>query len=562
MKKFNKKKNNSRLDKYIVTHNSTLLNVMKTITLNQNKACIVLKNKKFLKVVTDGDIRRSLINGFSLKDKIENVHNRTSKYFLDSDPKSKIINSINSRFSIIPILNSKHALVDIVFAKKDQVTNIQNKKISIIGLGYVGLTLSLVLAENDLDVIGYDNNVNTVTKLKRKHSPFFERYLSEYLNKNVNKNFRITSDVHKFIADIYIICVGTPIDAKTKKPKINLLLKAVSDIAFKIKKGDLIILRSTVPTGFTRNKVIPLLQKYSNLQAGQDFKIAFCPERTIEGKALEELSELPQIIGGFDRESTDLSINFFNTYSKTVIDVGSLEAAELSKLIDNSYRDVKFAYSNQIALFCEKLNLDAHDIISKVNLGYERNDIAFPSPGVGGPCLSKDPYILHNNFIDNKINESLILNARKFNEDYPLQIYNRIFKFFQSKRKKFKSLKIFIIGFAFKGEPETSDMRNSTTINFLNILKKNKHKIIFGYDPVVKKEDLKKLNIKVCDLNSGFKNADIVMFMNNHKMYSKLNIIKLTKTMNDNSILYDGWNIYKKEIFNSIKNTKFIGVGK
>jgi len=521
-----------------------------------------LKNNKFLKVVTDGDIRRALIKGFSLSDKIENVHDRVSKFFFNTDPKSKILNSINSRFSLIPILNSKHELIDIIFDKKEKIISIKNKKISIIGLGYVGLTLSLVLAENDLDVIGYDNNDDIITKIKNKKSPFFERYINEYLSKNVNKNFRVTSDIDKFIADIYIICVGTPVDTKTKKPKTNTLLKSISNIAFKIKKGDLVILRSTVPTGFTRNKVIPVLQKYSKLKAGKDFKISFCPERTIEGKALEELSELPQIIGGYDKESSDISINFFNTYSKTVIDVGSLEAAELCKLIDNSYRDVKFAYANQIALLCEKLNLNAHDIISKVNLGYDRNDIAFPSPGVGGPCLSKDPYILHNNFVNNKISKSIILNARKLNEDVPLQIYKRIFSLYERKKKNIKSLKIFIIGFAFKGEPETSDIRDSTTINFLDILISNKHKMIFGYDPIVKKENLKKLNIKVCDLNSGFKNADIVMFMNNHKMYSKLNITKLAKSMNDNSILYDGWNIYKSEIFNSIKNIKFIGVGK
>ena len=140
---------------------------------------------------------------------------------------------------------------------------------------------------------------------------------------------------------------------------------------------------------FYKKKSHSCYTKIFKTKSWYDFKISFCPERTIEGKALEELSELPQIIGGYDKESSDISINFFNTYSKTVIDVGSLEAAELCKLIDNSYRDVKFAYANQIALLCEKLNLNAHDIISKVNLGYNRNDIAFPSPGVGGPCLIK-----------------------------------------------------------------------------------------------------------------------------------------------------------------------------
>ena len=246
-----------------------------------------------------------------------------------------------------------------------------------------------------------------------------------------------------------------------------------------------------------------------------------------------------------------------------MIDVGSLEGAELCKLIDNSYRDVRFAYANQISLYCEKLGLNAYDIISKVNLGYHRNDIAFPSPGVGGPCLSKDPYILHNNLSESKINSNLIIDSRKVNELIPYKIYNRIFNILKkNKVKNLQSIKIFIIGFAFKGEPETSDMRDSTTLIFLKILQKNGFKNIHGYDPVISKKEINSLGVKYSNLENGFNKSNLVLFMNNHKSYSKINIIKLVKNMNKKSILYDSWNIFKSDIFKMINNVKFIGVGK
>ena len=141
------------------------------------------------------------------------------------------------------------------------------------------------------------------------------------------------------MADVYIVTVGTPVSLDTKKPIVDHIKKAIEVIGTKLKKNDLVILRSTVPVGCTRNVVIPLLEDLSGLSVGTDFFISFCPERTAEGRALRELQELPQIVGGYDLNSTQLGMRFFNENTHTVIDVGSLEAAELCKLLDNTYRD-------------------------------------------------------------------------------------------------------------------------------------------------------------------------------------------------------------------------------
>ena len=250
------------------------------------------------------------------------------------------------------------------------------------------------------------------------------------------------------------------------------LRKSILDICPHLKSQDLIILRSTVPVGCTRDLVVKLIEQKTKLKFGKDLFISFCPERTVEGQAIDELKRLPQIVGNYCKKSSELTKKIFSEYNSTVIEVENLEAAELAKLIDNSYRDTIFAYSNQLSKLSEKLNLNLVDIIEKVNLGYQRNNIPKPSPGVGGPCLSKDSYILSSNFNELKIgSEKLILLSRKVNESMIYNLFSRIKRKLKLLKKN-KDCKIFITGFAFKGSPETSDMRSSTTLDLLHLLKK------------------------------------------------------------------------------------------
>jgi len=153
------------------------------------------------------------------------------------------------------------------------------------------------------------------------------------------------------------------------------------------------MLRSTVPVGTTRKQVIPVLEHYSGLAAGSGFHIAFCPERTVEGQAIQELSSLPQIVGGLTEACTEKAVSFWSTLTDTVVRVDALEAAELVKLINNSYRDLSFAFANEFALLADRYNIDATRLIAAANEGYPRDKIPRPSPGVGGYCLTKDPVV-------------------------------------------------------------------------------------------------------------------------------------------------------------------------
>ena len=227
---------------------------------------------------------------------------------------------------------------------------------------------------------------------------------------------KVVNDIKDLDPDIYIITVGTPFDFKKKKPNISYFQKSIELVSKNLKVNDLVILRSTVPVGVSRKIAKPILEKNSNLKIGENLFLAYCPERTAEGQAIHELKNLPQIVGGFCEKSTELASRFFNEYTHTIIDVNDLESSEMCKLLDNTYRDTIFAYSNQMALLSEKIGLNLSNLIDKVNIGYERNKIPKPSPGVGGPCLTKDPYILNYNFKKVGINADVSMSARKINE--------------------------------------------------------------------------------------------------------------------------------------------------
>ena len=240
-------------------------------------------------------------------------------------------------------------------------------------------------------------------------------------------------------------------------------------------------------------------------------------------------------------------MKIFNEITHTVINAETLEAAELSKIIDNSYRDTIFAYSNQMSLLASKFKINYSKLVDKINLGYSRNFVPKPSPGVGGPCLSKDPHILNNSLSEQKINYSLVKSARSINEIMPQKICNIIYSELNKLKKNKKRAKIFITGLAFKGNPETSDLRNSTSLQILNILK-NKNKNIYVLDFVLEKINEKPKDLKFIDLDKGFKNSDVILILNNHKNYDSISNNLLGK-IKKNTIVFDAWQtLYEKLI--------------
>ncbi len=553
----------TNLKKFSISPDAKIKEAMKLINSGQERICFVVdKKKNILKSVTDGDLRRAILKGYTLSDKLTKLPLKKISIFKEGDSYQEALKKFSNRITVLPIVDSKGKFKGILRRHDILPTqDIKSKKILVLGLGYVGLTLSMILADNGFSVTGYDKNKKVTKSLRNKKPTFYEKGIQGYIDSQIGSNCKIVDDIKDINCDIYFITVGTPINYSTKKPDLSSLINSIEEISKKLKENDLVILRSTVPIGTTRNIVKPIMEKFSKLKVGKDIFLAFCPERTLEGQALEELKKLPQIISGYCNKSLEITEKLFSQYAFTVINVESLEAAEFSKLIDNTFRDTMFAYSNELSLLSEKLNLNLPEIIDKVNLGYSRNRIPKPSPGVGGPCLTKDPYILNKSFIQNKIKSELIIGARNVNKKVLKNIYYKSVKILKKNGKDIKKCKIFISGFAFKGHPETSDIRSSTTIDFLNELKKNKIKNIFGHDFKVSKKEITDLGVKYCSFNNGIKNADAIFIMNNNLKYKEVKIFSLINKMKKPCLFFDCWQVFQADEIKNISGISYTSVG-
>lgn len=542
-------------NKIIINENVSLKIALKKLNVAQEKLLIcVNNNKKFVGVINDGDIRRSLINNeINVNTSIKNLINRKSTKIYKDTSLNYAQNLLGNKVTILPVIDKKNNVIG-YYSLRDFIRKF-DKKITIVGLGYVGFTLALSMINNGFEVNGFDSNKNLIRNLKKGKLHFFEKDLDKHLSKN-KELINISSNLEKCKSDCYILTVGTPI--KNKKPVLKQIEKSIIEICKVIKEGDLIILRSTLPINTTNDFIIPFIKKKKNFVPGEDYFISFAPERTVEGNALYELENNPQIIGADDLVSFEKTSNIFNKLTTSIIKVDNIKSAEFAKLVDNSYRDHKFSYSNQLIEPCERLKINLNAIIDAVNFGYGRNDIAKPSPGVGGPCLSKDPYIFYGGL--KKYSKNLLIDkVRNVNNKIPDYVYKKIIRLIKKEGLGFTKIKIFFLGLSFKGEPETSDTRDSSSLKIIKQFSNFKN--IVCYDPVLKKKDVEKLNLNYTSINNGFKNASLVVFLNNHKSFKKLNIETLVKKMKKPAIIIDTWNQIEKSKFDKFQNVRYSGLG-
>lgn len=525
-------------------------------------ALVVDEDEKLIGVITDGDIRRALLKGFSLEDSIEEIFIKDPIVFSDHQSYREILSDIPKKIKekkryrkgiiekiiIVDKEGRPKELYDFyeIWIKQE----VLHKKVCVLGLGFVGFTLALSLADVGFSVIGIEKDEKIKEEILNGSSHFYEPGIDTLLKYHLKKNFFVEDKILPD-CDIFIISVGTPLNSR-KEADMEPLRVACEEVGKYLKYGDLVILRSTVPVGCSRNFVLPILEKQSNLKAGKDFYLSFAPERTIEGKALYELRNLPQVIGGYDQNSTDMTAKFFRELTPSIVTVDSLEEAEFIKLLNNSFRDLIFSFANEFSLICEKYNLNATKIISAANEGYPRDRIPIPSPGVGGYCLTKDPYFYIKAGKEAGLDLMLSSLGRKINERIPEIIFKKINRVVKEIGKGIEKCKIFIIGFAFKGEPETSDMRSSTTIDLINHFR-DVNNNIYGYDPVVEKEEIEKFGVKYCKLEEGFKEADIAIFMNNHRSYITLDIFDLLESMKKPAILCDYWYLFPSKMVKQVE---------
>ena len=362
---------------------------------------------------------------------------------------------------------------------------------------------------------------------------------------SVVNNLTFTGNKHDVLASVHVVSVGTPID-DNGIPDLKSVVLVSEFISSILKPKDLVIYRSTLPVGTMRNVILPILET-SGLRPEIDFDFAFAPERTVEGNALEELRSLPQIIGGFDRRSSRSAANLFRGISSLVVEVETLEAAELAKLVNNTYRDLVFAFANEVANMCTELNINAFRLIKSINSGYPREQIAMPSPGVGGPCLTKDSVLYSNPSIEMAVRPTLGLASRSVNVKGPKYVYDLVVRFCNTFDLELSNLTILIVGIAFKGKPETSDTRDSMSINLIKLFPSGSKIVVKDF--VVGDSEIGKMGLinATGPLGDAVASSDVVLFMNNHSSNSDFDVIESLNRSKKRKLFFDGWDMFDQE---------------
>lgn len=521
-----------------------------------NLAISLGKNKKINGIISLGDLRRILIkNGMN-----DNIHKYLNKkpFIINEKNLNNKLNTLinnaekkNKKINQVIILNNKKDIIAI--ENLDTIrNNSKYKEITVVGLGHIGLPLAIHLLKNFTHINGYDKNSKKIDKIKNLDLDFYEKNLKTSLQKNIaNKKFNLEKKLENINSQIYIICIGS--DIKNNKISNKNLISIIKKISKKIKLGDLIILRGTVQVGVCRNLVVPLLEKNSNLKCGIDFNFSYLPERIVEGDALYELENMAQIVSGFSKKCKDKVMEFCSKSFKSLVELDNMEEGEIIKLASNSYRDLSFAFANEISRISSYYNLSGNSLIKKANLGYPRNSIAKPSMGVGGFCLTKDPYLFSKLFKSKKKGYILSKNSRYINVNSIVHIFNQIKKFID-KNINVKNPRIVILGTTFKGYPETIDTRSSPSIEIAKKFILNKCYIKL-YDSMY--HELKKIKFELSDKltnNEKFINkSDIVILANNHELYPKMIDKNLKKnSSNHRKLVFDCWSLLDKQIVKNL----------
>jgi UDP-N-acetyl-D-mannosaminuronic acid dehydrogenase len=337
-------------------------------------------------------------------------------------------------------------------------------RIAVIGLGYIGLPTAAALATNGLDVVGVDVNTRTVESVNRGEVPFVEPDLGIAVSGAV-KLGRLTASTEPTEADVFIVAVPTPF-MDDHQADLSYIRAATEAIAPKLRGDDLIILESTSPPGTTQQmqdwvrELRPDLPIAGDGADGTGVAFAHCPERVLPGRVMIELVTNDRIIGGLTRDAAERAAELYRSFCQGEMIITDAATAELSKLVENSYRDVNIAFANELSTICDKLGIDVWELIRMAN-HHPRVNILQPGPGVGGHCIAVDPW-----FIVSAAPEQarLIRAAREINDAKPHHVVERVLE----KAAKFRNPRIACLGLAFK--PNIDDLRESPSIEIVELL--------------------------------------------------------------------------------------------
>ena len=409
-------------------------------------------------------------------------------------------------------------------------------RVGVVGLGYVGLTLAVTLAKKGFTVFGADRVPRVVEALAAGRPHLFEPGVEEVWRAFLGERLHVATALPRAPLDAVVLCVSTPVESATHAPDLEGLRAAAHAVAEGCAPDTLVIVRSTVPVGASRGVVLPeLLARWGRA------RLAFCPERTIQGQALRELEQLPQVVGGLDDASAEAAAALFARVTPRVVRVSSLEAAELVKLVNNCHTDLIYSFGNEVALLAERAGLDPLEVIRAANVDYPRPDLSRPGY-VGGGCLSKDPYILLASGKALGHEPWLVGRARALNEYLPGHAARHFLALLGQARGGLDGARVALLGFAYKGWPPTDDMRGAPVLAMLEVFREARLTLA-GHDFLVAPQIIRDLGVEPRPLEHVFDGADGVLVVTDHPEYAKLDLGAALAQLRRPALVYDSWRI-------------------
>ena len=411
------------------------------------------------------------------------------------------------------------------------INDIKNKKFNlcVIGMGRIGLPLAISFAKKGVNVLGRETNKEILDKINRGELPFFEKDMGVAFNQALKKKtITFDSDNDRTIqkCEIIIIAVETPL-RENLLPDMSIINNVIEEVCGKAKDNSIIILRSTLAPGTTEKQILPKILEINNT-----LNVAVCPERIVEGRAMEEIERLPEIIGIDDLKIGDVVKELFLILGNKEITITDTKTAETAKIFANVFRYVNFALANEFALICEDIQVNAHEAIMLANKD-SRSGIPNPGPA-GGPCLHKDGHFLGNTPFLNLIKSSWLLN-----ESIPTHIINTI----EKQVGPIFGKTIGVLGRSYKANID--DMRDSLAIKLIEELETKQAKVI-SFEP----------NDSNSNSLEDVLKSEIVILAVNHSEFLEINEDMFRNT----KLVYDAWGSFSQLDLNS-KGIKYIGLG-
>lgn len=417
-----------------------------------------------------------------------------------------------------------------------------DKKVVVVGMGYVGIPVALEFASKGFEVIGINRSKPRVDMINKGECPIKgkEPELQDLLRKMVEKGkFSATQDF-SVCRDAYaiLIAVQTPFNIQKMEPEYSSLEMALRDVGRNLSKGSLVVIESTIAPTTMKKVVTPILEEESTMTAGIDFYLANCPERVMPGRLLQNIREYDRVMGGINQESAQMAVELYQSITKGALYPTDSLTAEVVKTTENAYRDVQIAFSNEIALICERLGLNAYEVRKLVNKCPFR-DMHLPGAGVGGHCLPKDSWLLAYG-VKNEYSPMIITSAREMNDTMPSHMVEIAEKAIQRGGVKIGDAIISMLGLAYL--KDSDDPRNTPALPIIQKLTA-KGADIRIHDPFVKEfRDY----IIFTNIDDVLKGSDCIVLVTSHTEYRNLELQHIKELMRT-PVIVDGRNVFKKE---------------